>query len=86
MNEPETMGPNTESVYWAMLMELESLCKTNDLGMKDTIRAAYRHWNATHPDKKLLTPRFDEGLQKTQIPGLYTMRIENDSLDIKATD
>lgn len=52
MNEPEKMGPNTESVYWMMLVELESKLKDNDIALKNIIEVAYRHWNYCHPDQK----------------------------------
>lgn len=55
----EKMAENTEAIYWAMLMELEGACKDKKSGMMPIIRAGYRHWNATHPDKKPLISQFD---------------------------
>lgn len=53
------MDENTESLYWQMLMEVES--KTNpekDVLGKLLVEAAYNHWNKKHPKTRPVKPRW----------------------------
>lgn len=57
--ESLAMDENTESLYWQMLMEVES--KTNpekDVLGKLLVEAAYNHWNKKHPKTRPVKPRW----------------------------
>lgn len=49
------MDNNTEDVFWAMLMDLESCTRQEDILRKMLVESAYRHWNNMHPGN---TPKF----------------------------
>ncbi len=42
------LDETTFSIYWAMLMELESKVDDHDPVLKLMIEGAYRHWNKVH--------------------------------------
>lgn len=54
----EKMDENTETLYWAMLMEIESKTRENDALGKHLVESAYRHWNTMHPENKPMLPRW----------------------------
>ena len=49
------MHDDTKSVFWAMLIELESNCGDADVLKKNLVEQAYAHWNRVHI---LQTPKF----------------------------
>lgn len=49
----------TTSIYWQMLVEIESRTDPKkDILDKHLVEGAYRHWNALHPDVKPMVPRW----------------------------
>lgn len=53
------MDENTESVYWNMLIALESKTNPNkDIIDKNLVEAAYRHWNTMHTKNIPLFPKW----------------------------
>lgn len=52
------MDTNTEDVFWAMLMDLESCTRQEDILRKMLVESAYRHWNNMHPGNVPKFPRW----------------------------
>lgn len=65
------MDENTKTIYWMMLMEIESSLKENDVPRRLMIEDAYRHWNKQFGTK--LAPRHVECSTLTQkkVDALY---------------
>ena len=58
---PQNEIENVESIYWQMLMCMESRCGQNDVLDKMLVEAAYDVWNRTHPDDVVKYPRWLDG-------------------------
>lgn len=52
------MDTDTADVFWAMLMDLESHTRPEDVLRKMLVESAYRHWNNMHPNAKPMHPRW----------------------------
>jgi hypothetical protein len=50
----------TESIYWQMLMDLESHMRSDDTLGKLLVEGAYKHWNRLHPDNTPMSPRWNK--------------------------
>jgi hypothetical protein len=59
-DEKKEMQEITESIYWQMLMEIESHCKQDDVFNKMLVKGAYNHWNKLHPEGKAMIPRWEQ--------------------------
>ena len=46
----------TESIYWAMLMDLTCKIEEKDYIGRNLVEAAYRHWNTIHPSAPVMKP------------------------------
>ena len=55
----EKMNENTETIYWSMLMEIESKTPERDALGRHLVEAAYRHWNTMHPENKPQVPKWN---------------------------
>lgn len=52
------MHDDTASMFWAMLMEIESKCTDKDILNKNLVEQGYDHWNRTHPLEPPKKPRW----------------------------
>lgn len=53
------MDDITESIYWQMLMEIESTTNPEkDILNKSLVEGAMRHWNKMHPKQVPVEPRW----------------------------
>lgn len=52
------MHDDTASMFWAMLMEIESNCTDKDILNKNLVEQGYDHWNRAHPLEPPKKPRW----------------------------